>query len=69
MEQSMKAPRCEQKGTVPHDATHAVTWDLSAGRQTKYFCEEHAKVASSQPHYTWKFVGYFERNKGVLEED
>jgi hypothetical protein len=65
----MKAPRCEQKGTVPHDANLALTWDLPSGRQTKYFCEEHSKYASSQPHYIWKLIGYFERNKGVLEED
>ena len=69
MEQSMKAPKCEQKGTMPHIATHAVTWDFPSGRKTKYFCEEHSKVAHPQPHYMWKFVGYFEQNKGVFEED
>lgn len=65
----MKRPRCERKGTLPHAATHALTWDLTSGRMTKYFCDEHSKCASPQPHYIWKLVGYFERVKAVIEEE
>ena len=37
----MKRPKCERKGTLPHPATHALTWNLSSGRVTKFFCDEH----------------------------
>jgi hypothetical protein len=65
----MEKPRCERKGTVPHAAAYALTWDLLSGRVTKFFCDEHSKDASQQPHYISKLIGYFERTKAVTEED
>ena len=63
----MKAPRCQRKGTLPHAATHALTWDLLSGRVTKFFCDEHSKDASQQPHYISKLIGYFERVEAATD--
>jgi hypothetical protein len=65
----MERPRCERKGTLPHPATHALTWELLSGRVTKFFCEEHSKDACPQPHYVSKLIGYCQRAIGVTEED
>lgn len=65
----MKRPRCERKGTLPHPATNALTWDLLSGRVTKFFCDEHSKDASPQPHYISKLIGYCERAKAATEEE
>jgi len=65
----MEKPRCERKGTLPHPATNALTWDLLSGRVTKFFCDEHSKDASPQPYYISKLIGYFERAKAATEED
>jgi hypothetical protein len=65
----MKTPRCERKGTVPHAATHALTWDLPSGRMTKYFCDEHSKDGGPLPHYIWNLIGYFERAKTATDEE
>lgn len=65
----MKRPRCERKGTLPHPATHVLTWNLLSGRVTKFFCEEHSEDASQQPHYISKLIGYFERAKAATDEE
>jgi hypothetical protein len=69
MEQPMKPPRCERKGTVPHPATLVLVWELLSGRVTKFFCDEHSKDASPQPYFVSKLVGYIERKKIIPEEE
>jgi hypothetical protein len=69
MEQSMKPPRCERKGTLPHAATCVLVWELLSGRVAKFYCEEHSKDASSQPYYISKLIGYCERAKAAIEEE
>lgn len=65
----MKGPRCEKKGTLPHPATNALTWDLLSGRVTKFFCDEHSKDASPQPYRVSKLMGYCQRKKTATEEE
>jgi hypothetical protein len=65
----MKPPRCERKGTFPHPATSALTWELQSGRLTKFFCDEHSRDASPQPYFVSKLVGYHERAKSATEEE
>ena len=69
MEQPMKPPRCERKGTVPHAATHVLVWELLSGRVTKFFCDEHSKDASPQPYFVSKLIGYSQQAKAVTEEE
>jgi hypothetical protein len=54
----MKPPRCERKGTLPHPATHVLTWDLMSGRVTKFFCAGHAKTAFPQPDHISKLIDW-----------
>ncbi len=54
----MGKPRCERKGTVPHPAAYAVTWDLLSGRVTKFFCAEHAKTAFPRPDYVSRLIDW-----------
>jgi hypothetical protein len=65
----MEKPRCERKGSLPHPATCVLVWELLSGRVAKFYCDEHSKDVSPQPYYISKLIGYFDRNKGVLEED
>ena len=69
MEQPMKPPRCERKGTVPHPATHVLVWELLSGRVTKFFCDEHSKDASPQPYSIARLEAYIERTKGAFEDE
>lgn len=65
----MKRPRCEKKGTVQHPATYALTWNLLSGRVTKFFCGEHSKDVSRQPHHISELINYIEKPKGATEEE
>jgi hypothetical protein len=64
----MKPPRCERKGTLPHAATHALTWDLLSGRVTKFFCDEHAKAAFPKPDHVSKLIDWRPAPAGWQEE-
>ena len=64
----MKRPRCERKGTLPHPATTALTWDLLSGRVTKFFCDDHSKGVSPEPDHISKLIDYVEA-KGATEEE
>ena len=65
----MKRPRCERKGTLPHPATNALTWELQSGRLTKFFCDDHSEDVSPQPYYISKLFGYHQRNTTAIEEE
>jgi hypothetical protein len=43
--------------------------DLLSGRVTKFFCDEHSRDASQQPHYVSKLIGYCQQAISVTEED
>ena len=57
------------KRNLAAPAAFALTWDLLSGRVTRFFCAEHSKTAFPQPYHISKLIGYFERAKGVTEED
>lgn len=63
----MKRPRCQRKGTPPHAATNALTWELQSGRVTKFFCDDHSEDVSPQPYYIAKLMGYYQRTKAAPE--
>jgi hypothetical protein len=65
----MKRPRCERKGTLPHPATNALTWELPSGRVTKFFCDDHSENVSPQPYFVSKLIGYHERVQSATEEE
>ena len=67
--QQPKPPRCERKGTLPHPATNALTWELQSGRLTKFFCDDHSENVSPQPYYISKLFGYYQRNTTAIEEE
>ena len=69
MEQPMKPPRCERKGTLPHPATNALTWELQSGRLTKFFCDDHALDAQRRPYRLAKLIEYHEQVKSTKEEE
>jgi hypothetical protein len=69
MQQPMKPPRCERKGTLPHPATCVLVWDLLSGRVSKYFCDEHSRGASPQPYWIAKLIDYHEHTKAAPEEE
>jgi hypothetical protein len=64
----MERPRCERKGTLPHPATYALTWDLLSGRVTRFFCDEHAQNARPQPDHISKLIGW-NPDPEAVEED
>jgi hypothetical protein len=64
----MERPRCERKGTLPHTAAYALTWDLLSGRVTKFFCAEHAKTAFPQPDHISKLIGWLPDPAAVQED-
>jgi hypothetical protein len=68
-EAPMNRPKCEQKGTVPHPATHVLIFELSSGRVTKFVCEPHSKDASPQPYFVAKLIGYNKREKTNTDDE
>jgi hypothetical protein len=64
----MKRPRCEKKGTVPHNAAYGLSWDLPSGRVTKFFCGEHSKDFSRQPDHISELIDYVEAKHATEEE-
>lgn len=64
----MKRPRCQKKGTLPHPATKALTWELASGRVTKFFCGPHSVDASPLPYYISELIGYYQRKKTITDE-
>ena len=68
MEQPMKPPRCERKGTLPHPVTCVLVWDLLSGRVVRYLCDDHALDAHPRPYRLAKLIGYHEQEKTSEEE-
>jgi hypothetical protein len=64
----MKLPRCQQKGTLRHDATLVLIWELSSGRMIRYLCDHHAKDARPVPDYISKLID-LKRDVAAVEED
>jgi len=64
----MERPRCERKGSLPHAATHALTWDLLSGRVTKFFCTEHAETAFPEPDHISKLIDWEPDHVAMLED-
>ncbi|HXJ03669.1 MAG TPA: hypothetical protein VNH65_01130 [Candidatus Acidoferrum sp.] len=64
----MKLPRCQQKGTLRHDATLVLIWELSSGRMIRYLCDHHAKTAFPQPDHISKLIDCLP-NSTALQED
>ena len=69
MQQPMKPPRCERKGTLPHPATCVLVWELLSGRIAKFFATSTREDASPQSYFVSKLVGYHERAKAATEEE
>jgi len=69
MQQPMKPPRCERKGTLPHPATCVLVWELQSGRVAKFFCDEHSRDARPRPNRLAKLIDYHERVKAGTEEE
>jgi hypothetical protein len=53
----IKRPRCEHKGSKPHDAHYVLVWENLSGRHVKFMCKDHYKDIGTQPYWVGKLVG------------